>query len=223
MTRWIAAVGALAVLLLLAGASHRPSNVRRAHHESPGSSDTPEVGRILVATEKLGDPNFRESVVLIIRFDADEGTLGLIINRRSEVPISRVFPDVTGAKADPVYLGGPVELGTAQALLRSPSKPDDLTHVTGSVYATGSKDIIEKSVRSGEEPSKFHLYLGYAGWGAGQLEGEMEMGAWSVLRTTPDEIFDEDPGSLWMRLSRRADSQLAFNRGLSFRMIPSSH
>jgi putative transcriptional regulator len=130
---------------------------------------------------------------------------------------------VTGAKADPVYLGGPVELSSAQALLRSPSKSDDLVQVLGSVYATANKDIIEKSISTGAEPSRFHLYLGYAGWAAGQLEEEMELGAWSVLRTTPDEIFDEDPDSLWTRLSRKADSQIAFTPRPNGGMIPSSH
>ncbi len=220
MTRRIGLVGALAAVLLLAGASQRQSSARLAQY---GSSDTPAVGRVLVASEKLGDPNFSESVVLIIRFDPDNGTLGLMINRRSKVPISRIFPDVTGAKADPVYLGGPVELSTVQALLRSPAKSDGLVHVLGNVYATASKEIIAKSITSGEEPSKFHLYMGYAGWAAGQLENEMELGAWSVLRTTPDEIFDEDPDSLWTRLSRKAESQIAFDARPSGRMIPSSH
>jgi putative transcriptional regulator len=220
MARRIALIAALAAVILFAGASQSQSKARLAQY---GSTDTPAVGRVLVASEKLGDPNFSESVVLIIRFDPDKGTLGLMINRRSKVPISRIFPDVTGAKADPVYLGGPVELSTVQALLRSPSKSDDLVHILGSVYATASKDIIEKSITTGAEPSKFHLYMGYAGWAAGQLEAEMELGAWSVLRTTPDEIFDEDPDSLWTRLSRKAESQIAFNARPNGRMIPSSH
>jgi putative transcriptional regulator len=220
MTRRIALVGALAAVILLAGASRQQSAARLVQY---GSSDTPAVGRVLVASEKLGDPNFSQSVVLIIRFDPDKGTLGLMINRRSKVPISRIFPDVSGAKADPVYLGGPVELSTAQALLRTPSKSDDMVHVLGNVFATASKDIIEKSISARAEPSKFHIYLGYAGWAAGQLEAEMELGAWSVLRVTPDDIFDEDPDSLWTRLSRKADSQIAFDARPSGRMIPSSH
>jgi putative transcriptional regulator len=220
MVRRIALISALAAVILFAGASRQQSKTLLVQH---GSSDTPAVGRILVASEKLGDPNFSESVVLIVRYDSDTGTLGLMINRRSKVPISRIFPDVTGAKNDPVYVGGPVELSTVQALLRSPDKSDDLVHVLGSVYATASKDIIAKSITSGAEPSKFHLYLGYAGWAAGQLEAEMELGAWSVLRTTPDEIFDEDPDSLWTRLSRKAESQIAFNAQPNGGMLPSSH
>jgi len=220
MMRRIAVVGALAAAILFAGASQRQSKPRLAQY---GSSDAPAVGRVLVAAEKLGDPNFRESVVLIIRFDPEKGTLGLMINRRSKIPLSRIFPEVNGAKADPVYLGGPVELSTVQALLRSPSKSGDLVHILGDVYATASKDLIEKSISGGAGPSKFHLYLGYAGWAPDQLEGEMELGAWSVLKTTPDEVFDEDPDSLWSRLSRKAESQIAFNTQPNGRMIPSSH
>ena len=220
MTRRIAGIGTLAAAILVAGASQRQPEVRLAQY---GASDTPAVGRVLVASEKLGDPNFRESVVLIIRFDSEKGTLGLMINRRSKVPISRIFPDLNVVKADLVYLGGPVELATVQALLRSPSKSGDMVHILGDVYATGSKDIIEKSISAGVEPSKFHLYLGYAGWAPGQLEAEMELGAWSVLRTSPNEVFDEDPDSLWTRLSRKAESQIALKVLPNDKMIPSSH
>lgn len=220
MMRRMAFVGALAAVILLAGASQRKPKPRLVQY---GSSDAPAVGRVLVASEKLGDPNFRESVVLIVRFDPEKGTLGLMINRRSKVPLSRIFPEVNGARADPVYLGGPVELSTVQALIRSPSKSGDTIHILGDVYVTASKDLIEKSITSGTESSKFHVYLGYAGWAPDQLEGEMELGAWSVLKTTPDEVFDEDPDSLWSRLSRKAESQIALNTEPNSGMIPSSH
>src|SRR5277367_5546759 len=128
MTRRIALVGALAAVILLASESQLKSKLLLAQY---GSSDAPAVGRVLVATEKLGDPNFRESVVLILRSDPEKGTLGLMINRRSKVPLSRLFPEVNGAKADPVYLGGPVELSTAQALLRSSSKSGSMEHILG--------------------------------------------------------------------------------------------
>jgi putative transcriptional regulator len=218
--RRMALVGASAAVILLAGASQRKLEPRLVQY---GSSDAPGVGRVLVASEKLGDPNFRESVVLIIRFDPEKGTLGLMINRRSKVPLTRIFPEVNGAKADPVYLGGPVELSTVQALIRSPSKSGDAVHILGDVYATASKDLIEKSITSGTGPSTFHVYLGYAGWAPDQLEAEMELGAWSVLKTTPDEVFDEDPDSLWSRLSRKAESQIALTAPPNSGMIPSSH
>jgi putative transcriptional regulator len=220
MLQRIAIVGALAAIVLLA---------RLPHHESKSpfalsrNDEVPSVGRFLVATEKLGDPNFRESVILVLRHDEEKGTLGLVINRRSKVSLARIFPDITGAKSDPVYVGGPVELSTVQALLRTPTKSGDRVHILSDVYSTSNKDEIEKAISSGTEPSKFHVYMGYAGWASGQLEAEMELGAWTVVKASPDQVFDEDPDSLWSRLIRKADSQIALNTHPNRGMIPSSH
>jgi putative transcriptional regulator len=180
--------------------------LRGAQQVTPSALST---GSILVANEKLADPNFNETVVLIVQHNADEGTVGLIINRRSEIPLSRVFPDIKGVLADPVYLGGPVGTDSAQALLRLSSKTEQTKHVTDDVYATGSKEAIEKSVLTHPQASKFHLYLGYAGWAPGQLETEIQMGAWSVIRGTGKIVFDSDPDSLWSRLSRESHMQIA--------------
>jgi putative transcriptional regulator len=168
----------------------------------------PAAGQFLVATDKLDDPNFAETVVLIIQYDEDEGTVGVIVNRRSQVPLSKVFSK-KGVTDDPVFAGGPVDLRAVQALLRSPTKPTDAIHIIEDVYATGNKEQIEKSLGSRTGPSKFRVYLGYAGWESGQLEAEIQMGAWSILRATPTTIFDENPDSLWDRLNRQANSQIA--------------
>jgi putative transcriptional regulator len=171
-----------------------------------------EVGDLLVASEKLGDPNFAQSVVLILDHDEDNGTLGLVINRRSEIPLSKVFPDIKGASADPVYVGGPVSLTAVQALLRQPAETEDVKHVTGDVYSTASKQVIEESVRSRLVSSKFRLYVGYAGWAPGQIEAEMQIGAWSVLSNRSKLIFDSDPDSLWSRLMHESHMQIASTR-----------
>jgi len=171
------------------------------------------VGSLLVASEKLGDPNFAESVVLVIEHDEEKGTLGVVINRRSEISLARAFPDIEGASADPVYVGGPVSLTAVQALLRQPSEPAEARRVSGEVYATGSKDVIEKYIRSHASPSKFRLYAGYAGWAPGQLEAEVRIGAWTVLANRSKLVFDTDPDSLWSRLTRESHMQVA---GLNF-------
>jgi putative transcriptional regulator len=166
-------------------------------------------GRLLVASEKLGDPNFAESVILVVQHDEAEGTVGLILNRRSDLPLSKLFPDVKGAKSDPVYVGGPVGKGAAQALLRLPAKEEGARRVIGDVYLTGDKALVEKSVASGADPSRFRVYAGYAGWAPGQLEMEIELGAWTVMRAGPGVVFDDDPESLWMRMSRESQKMVA--------------
>lgn len=167
------------------------------------------VGSILVANEKLGDPNFAESVILLLQYDEEKGAVGLILNRRTRIPLSRVFPKTKQASADLVYMGGPVEITAGQALLRMPEKSDQATHIMADVYVTGTKDLIEKSVAARVDPSKFRLYLGYAGWAPDQLEAEIRLGAWSILHRGPQVVFDDDPDSLWSRLIRQTHMQVA--------------
>lgn len=157
-------------------------------------------GNLLVATEKLGDPAFAQSVILIVNRD-DQGTAGLMINRRTKVPLSKIFSRHKRAGSDPVYIGGPVDLTLVQALLRSPSRIGDATRVLENVYSTADKNAIEKGIDSRASPSRFRLYLGYAGWGPGQLESEIALGAWSVMDGSAAIVFDTHPDSLWMRLN----------------------
>ena len=174
-------------------------------------SDTAELslGKVLVASSKLGDPNFAESVILITSYDPGKGTMGLILTRPTDVPLSKAFPDIKPPNSDPVYMGGPVETTTAQALLRSRTKPEGAERIIEDVFVTGNKDTIDKAVRSGAEPSRFRLYVGYGGWSAGQLEHEIDLGAWHVLKASARIAFDDDPPSLWMRLSKAAEMRVA--------------
>ncbi|MGH9584844.1 MAG: YqgE/AlgH family protein [Bryobacteraceae bacterium] len=164
-------------------------------------------GSLLVATEKLGDPAFAKSVILIVSRD-NQGTIGLMINRRTDVPLSKIFPERKRAGSDPVYIGGPVELTLVQALLRSPSPIREATRVIGAVYSTSDKDVIERNIDSRASPSKFRMYLGYAGWGPGQLESEIRLGAWSVETGSAGVVFDSHPDSLWARLNARLHMQI---------------
>ena len=177
-----------------------------------GGDTAVRVGTFLIATEKLGDPNFAETVVLIVQHDPAQGTVGIIINRRTDFPLSQIFPEIKAAPADPVFLGGPVARTSGQALLRLPAKTADTTRVSGDVYLTAAKDLIDKSVTARTSPAKFRLYIGYAGWGAGQLDAEVRLGAWLLVPATPALIFDNDPDSLWSRLVHQSQMQVALLR-----------
>ena len=84
-------------------------------------SDDLAIGKLLVASRDLGDPNFAQTVILLVHYSGDQGSVGLVLNRRTDVPLSRVFQDLKEAKGrmDPVYVGGPVELDTVLALLKT--------------------------------------------------------------------------------------------------------
>jgi putative transcriptional regulator len=174
-------------------------------------SDDLAVGRLLVASRDLGDPSFAKTVILLVHYSEGQGAVGLVLNKRTDVPISRVFHDLKEAsgRKDPVYIGGPVELNSVLALLKSASKPDGADKVFGDVYLIGNKDLLAKTLASSAEATVFHTYIGYAGWGAGQLEHEVELGAWHIMPADAGIVFHADPDSVWERLIHRTETQIA--------------
>src|SRR5216684_4224926 len=127
-------------------------------------------GKFLVASRDLLDPNFAETVVLLVRYEED-GVLGLIINRRTKVPIARVFPELPESvkgRSDPLYTGGPVARTMALALLRSRARLEGTEPVFADVSLVSSKSLLQKTVVAGTGPSTFRLYAGYSGWTAKQ-------------------------------------------------------
>lgn len=201
--RWASVIGIVATALSVASQA-RSGKLHAAQY----AADSVTTGQLLVADENLQDPNFAKAVVLIVNSDPDEGTVGIIVNRRSDVPLSKVFPRIKSASADPVYMGGPVEIGSGQALLRNDSG-SEARHIVDDVYASGSQELIEESVAAKASPAKFRLYLGYAGWAPGQLESEIAAGAWVVRSANANVVFDANPDSLWTRLIREAHMRIA--------------
>ena len=167
-------------------------------------------GKLLVASRDLGDPPFAQTVVLLVHQDA-QGAVGLILNRRTNVPLSRVLKDLKAAKdrSDPVYLGGPLEAPTVFALLKSPSKIEGAEPVLGGVYLVSAKDLFEQTISTRPDPAVFHVYLGYAGWTNEQLRREVELGAWFIFPANARTVFDSDPDSLWPQMIRKTELKLA--------------
>jgi putative AlgH/UPF0301 family transcriptional regulator len=167
-------------------------------------------GKMLVARRDLPDPNFAKTVVLLVQYD-DEGVVGLILNRRSKVPISRVFDDVDGAKdrSDPIYAGGPVGRTDVLALLRSRVKLGDAKRVFGDICLVSSKELLQKTLASPPETNIVHIYLGYSGWTMEQLENEVDLGAWYIFPGDAQAVFDPNPDSLWSRLIGETELRIA--------------
>ena len=174
-------------------------------------------GKLLVASRDLRDPNFAETVVLLVHYD-DDGVIGLVLNRRTKVPISRALEEVKGAKerSDPIYLGGPVGRSGILALLRSRTKVEGAEHVFGDVYLLAKAAVLEKTIASGARSEALHIYAGYAGWTARQLEGEVELGAWHIFAGDPGVVFSARPEMVWSRLIERTEQHVAW-RAISAR------
>jgi len=167
-------------------------------------------GKLLVASRELGDPNFAETVILLVHYDT-EGVVGLMLNRRTHLPISRVFAELTAAKglSDPVYFGGPVETPTVFALLRSTDKLEGAEQVFGGVYWISTKTALEKAVSSHPDPAVFHVYLGYAGWTPEQLRNEVRLGGWYIFPADGQTVFNVNPDSLWRQLISKTELKMA--------------
>jgi putative transcriptional regulator len=167
-------------------------------------------GKFLVARRDLPDPNFAESVVVLIQYDR-KGAMGFIINRRTKVEVSRLFQGLklAAGRKDPVYMGGPVGIEGVLGLLRTATKPEDARPVFPDIYVVSSKETLEKALSAGGDPNSLRIYLGYSGWGAGQLEGEVELGMWHIFEADPAVIFEPDPSRLWERLVKQTELRIA--------------
>ncbi len=158
-------------------------------------------GKFLVAAPPLLDPNFVRSVVLLIRHDKD-GAFGLVINKPMPVTVSAALGDaIESAKSveAPVYTGGPCQ-GPVFVLHVDPTVGGD--EPIGGVYVTTDREAIEQLLGAAAEPLK--LFASYSGWGAGQLENELNEGSWTVLDAAADEVFSVD-AHLWPRLRTRVN------------------
>ncbi len=134
-------------------------------------------GKLLVASRSLRDPNFAGTVILLVHYDTD-GVVGLVLNRRTDVPLSRIF-DFKAAKhrSDLAYLGGPVQPSAVFALFQTSAKDMKAEKIFGGVYLISDKTLFEKIIATDPSPGSFHVYLGYAGWTQDQLRAEVQLGA----------------------------------------------
>lgn len=175
-------------------------------------------GRLLVAHPLMGDPNFRRTVVLIVKHGL-EGALGVVLNRPSEMAAEELVGSLRGLAAAPgvVHLGGPVGASSAICLARlragweatvasGPGVPS-LGHLFGSV---GAVDLDSDLTRLGEAVDGVRLFAGYSGWAAGQLEEELDQEGWFVLERSDDDVFSRRPSELWKGvLGRQTRQKLA--------------
>jgi len=169
-------------------------------------------GMLLLASPELLDPNFVDTVVLLLDAD-EEGAMGVVINRPSPVPVISVLAGWGDIVAEPevLFRGGPVspEGALAVALLRDhiPVPPGlrPVTERLAIVDLEGEADDIDSAVDG------VRIFAGYAGWGAGQLEGEIEGGDWYVVPSLPPDPFLSDPTDLWREVMRRQPGELAWH------------
>lgn len=173
-------------------------------------SDDLGAGKLLVVPRDFADPNFADSVVLLVHYGED-GAVGVMINRRTHLPVSRVLGDLksAGKYSDPVFLGGPVEIETVLALRQSRTELPGASRVLGNVYLLSRKEELETALAAGVGSSELRIYLGYCGWSPGQLENEVKRGDWYIFDGSEELVFDPKPSTLWSRMIARTEQRFA--------------
>ncbi|MDT4918058.1 MAG: putative transcriptional regulator [Pseudonocardiales bacterium] len=164
----------------------------------------PAAGRLLVATPLLGDPHFVRTVVYLLEHDGG-GTVGVVLNRPSHTPVAQVLPDWHDAVSGPavVFGGGPVQPDGALCLGQLQPGAEGIREVVDGVSTVdldGDVAVIAPNAR------RLRVFAGHAGWSPGQLEGELDEGAWWVFRGGPDDLFSDDPRTMWRQVLRRQPS-----------------
>jgi len=167
-------------------------------------------GKFLVARRDLPDANFFETVILLVDY-SEKGAMGLVINRQTKFPVSRVLSSRKEAegRSDPVYAGGPVGRFGVLALLRAKTAPPEARHVFADVYLVTTDKLLSEQLAARTPSSELRIFLGYSGWAPRQLDMEMELGTWHILPADPGTVFDPAPEKVWERLVRRTDLQIA--------------
>jgi len=155
-------------------------------------------GVLLVASPSLDDPNFRQAVVLVVEH-GPEGTVGLILNRSTNILLSKALPDITVLKGTSyrLFAGGPVEPSRLLLLFRLKEPPADARLVFDGVYVGGTSQVLERIITQAKPTETFRAFAGFAGWAPRQLEAEMLLGAWGILPPDSFSTFDQDPAKLW--------------------------
>ncbi|GIW55934.1 MAG: UPF0301 protein [Nitrospiraceae bacterium] len=155
-------------------------------------------GVFLVASPALRDPNFRQTVVLLCEH-GPEGALGVVVNRPTAMHIAEALPQVPVLEGQKhvLFAGGPVQTNQIMLLYRLDQVPENAHHIFDGVCLGGDLSVLERILTSSRDNEAFRAYLGYAGWGPGQLEREMETGSWITLPADPAIVFEKDPARIW--------------------------
>jgi putative transcriptional regulator len=157
-------------------------------------------GQLLIAGPSLVDPNFWRTVVLVGEH-SDEGALGVVLNRPSETAVGEAVPELADLAGEmgTVHVGGPVQ-SSAVVVLADFANPEEAGSLVLDSIGFLSTEVDPESLG---ELHRARVYVGYAGWGPGQLDGELEEGSWIVEPALAEDVFTSDPDALWSTVLRR--------------------
>ena len=169
-------------------------------------------GRLLLATPPLSDPNFDRTVVYVLEHHED-GAIGLILNRPTEEALTEPLDRWIDLQSAPssIFAGGPVDTNAMIAMAMTKEVLEDasdlLTPISGVIAST---DLSADPAIVGALVETVRVFRGYAGWGGGQLDAEIDEGAWLVLDAEVGDVFSDRPDDLWQDVLRRQPGRLSW-------------
>ena len=153
---------------------------------------------LLAARAELPDPNFRDSVVLVMNNVAPV-PMGIILNRPTRVDVARAFPDIErlATRGDKLYFGGPVNPGVVSFVFRADKPREHAVPVAEGTWFSMNEELLRELLARENPMEGLRVFVGYAGWSRGQLEAEIANGDWKLRPVTPEAIFDAGPEHPW--------------------------
>lgn len=159
-------------------------------------NEKPAKGKILLSEPFMLDPNFKRSVVFLCAHD-EEGSLGFVLNHKAKVTIPELFPEFDYLDIN-LYYGGPVEPNTVHYLHKLGDVIPDSELITDGIYWSGSFEVLKILMAQKQVgPKDVKFFIGYSGWGPGQIEDELKENSWFVTSAKNDDIFNDQPDKLW--------------------------
>lgn len=165
-----------------------------------------QAGTFLVAARTMPDPRFRETVILLLEHD-ENGTLGLVVNRITGVTLGEALPDWADLddRKHFLFLGGPVQMTALSYLLADSDGHEGSLWALGGVVGGVDADALRELLKQDMPVQRLRVYLGYAGWGPGQLASELDRDDWHLFRADPQLVFDPAPDTLWPQFMQQID------------------
>ncbi|MBL7726227.1 MAG: YqgE/AlgH family protein [Dinghuibacter sp.] len=168
----------------------------------------PETGALLIADPFLKDPHFMRTVVFLCEHRS-EGSFGFVLNKRLDITLGQIVPELETCKL-PVFYGGPVQNDTLHFLHSYPNLLNGSIEVTDNVYWGGDFETLTDMIRNGSiDITKIRFYLGYSGWGEGQLASEMETHSWLTVKARKNIVFMPEPENIWPEALRAMGGEYA--------------
>jgi putative transcriptional regulator len=196
--------GLCALMLLCAVAC--PTSVRAAK---------PPTAILLVAHGIPPESDFSDSVVLVMN-NLGPAPVGIIVNRPSPIPVSDVFPDLKRLEQlrDRLYFGGPVELESVWFLLRATKPPEHSIQALDDLYLSADRELLRRLLSRDKPMDGLRIFIGHAGWAPGQLEHEIDLGAWNLERADADAVFNGGAERPWPDSGRSVHYREDDTRGM---------